>query len=83
MPRIAASHFELKTNFLHLLLVNQFAALRHHDALVHVEIFLDLCDTITMDDVLVDYIRLKAFKFSLDGPALVWFKALAPRSIFT
>ena len=32
-PRIVASHFELKTNFLHLLQVNQFVALPHQDVI--------------------------------------------------
>ena len=50
--------------------MKQFTALPHQDPLVHIEVFLDLCDTITMDDVPMDYIRLKAFKFSLDGIAL-------------
>ena len=35
-----------------------------------------------MDDIPVDYIRLKPLKFSLDGMALAWFKSLAPRSTF-
>ena len=57
-------------NLLYLLQVNQFTALPHQDPLMHEEVFLDLCDTITMDGVSVDYIRLKALKFILDGTTL-------------
>ena len=63
--------------------MNKFAALPYQDHLVHVDVFLDPWDTITMDDIPVDYIRLKAFKFSLDGMTLAWFKSLAPWSIFS
>ena len=33
--------------------------------------------------MLSDYIRLKAFEFSIDGRAALWFKTLPARSVFT
>ena len=46
-------------------------------------LFTDLCDTIASAEVPLDYIRLKAFRFSIDGRAALWFKTLPARSIFT
>ena len=49
----------------------------------HVKVFLDLCDTIANEQVPQDYIRLKAFKWSITGKALAWLESLPPRSITT
>ena len=45
--------------------------------------FLDLCDTIANEQVSQEYIRLKAFKWSLTGKALTWLESLPPRTITT
>ena len=45
--------------------------------------FLDLCDTIANEQVSQEYIRLKAFKWSITGKALTWLESLPPRSITT
>lgn len=83
LPPITARHFELKTSFLAILKSNQFHPLPGQNPKTHIEEFLDLCDTITAENVSDEYIRLKAFKFTLSGPALTWFKSLPARSITT
>ena len=86
LPPIIARFFELKPHFLALIRANQF--LTHSTDtkechLKHLKLFIDLCDTIASWEVSSDYIRMKAFKFSLGGRASTWFDNLAPRSITT
>ena len=53
------------------------------DPIHHVKVFLDLCETISAEHVPPDYIKLKAFKWTLGGKALAWLESLPSQSITT
>ena len=44
---------------------NQYGGLAHEDPNVHLAIFLEICDTIKMNGVREDVIRMRLFPFSL------------------
>jgi hypothetical protein len=52
---------------------NQFLGLPSEDASVHLQHFLELCDTIIIKDVAPASIRLCLFPFSLSRKAKQWF----------
>ena len=49
----------------------------------HIRNFLDLCDTIAAEGVSLEYVLLKAFRWSLTGKALNWLESLPSKSIRT
>ena len=85
LPPITARFFELKPPFLSLLRVNLFQGLTttFECPIRHMGLFTALCDTIASAEVQSDYISLKAFEFSIDGRAALWFNTLLAKSIFT
>ena len=85
LPPITARFFKLKPPFLSLLRANLFQGLTNtfECPIRHMGLFTDLCDTIAYAEVPSDYIHLKAFRFSINDRAALWFKTLPARSIFT
>ena len=83
LPALGARNFEIKPHFITLIKTSCFEGRPTEDPIRHVKIFLDLCETIAAENVPADYIRLKAFKWSLGGKALAWLESLPPRSITT
>ena len=61
LPNIGARNFEIKPHFITLIKTSCFEGRPTKDPIRHVKVFLDLCETISMEHVPVDYIRLKAF----------------------
>ena len=61
------TNFELKTGLIMMVQANPFYGLPSEDANVHLQHFLELCDTIVMKDVAPDIIRLRLSPFSLLG----------------
>jgi hypothetical protein len=58
-------NFKLKTGLITMVQANQFCSLPSEDANVHLQHFLELCDTIVIKDVAPARIRLRLFPFSL------------------
>ncbi len=83
LPNLGARNFEIKPHFITLIKTSCFEGRPTEDPIRHVKIFLDLCETISAEHVPADYIRLKAFKWSLGGKALAWLESLPPRTITT
>ena len=77
------NNYEIKTHFIQLIRASTFEGRQSECPIAHVKIFLDMCDTITNENVTPEYIRLKCFKWSLIGKALAWLESLPPRSITT
>ena len=67
--------FELKTSLITMVQANTFDGLGSDDANGHLQVFIELCDTIKIKDVDSDVIRLRLFPFSLTGRAKTWFYA--------
>ena len=75
LPRITARMFELRPYFLALIMAHKFMGNPtdpNECPLKHIKLFKSLCDTISSEDVPTDYIRMKAFPFSLGGCASTW-----------
>ena len=55
---------------------NQYQGLAHEDPNVHLTTFLEICDTVKMNGVTEDVIRMRLFFFSLRDKARGWFQSL-------
>ena len=64
-----ARNFELCTGLITMVQANLFSSLPSEDANMHLQHFLELCDTIVIKDVKLASIRLRLFPFSLSGRA--------------
>ena len=58
-------NFEMCTGLIMMVQANQFSSLPSEDASVHLQHFLELCNTIIIEDVAPASIRLRLFPFSL------------------
>ena len=67
------ANFELKTGLIMMVQANPFYGLPSEDANVHLQHFLELCDTVVMEGVASEVIRLRLFPFSLWGWVKQWF----------
>ena len=83
LPNLGPRGFEIKPHFITLIKSIVFEGRSTEDPIAHVKVFLDLCETVTAENLPVDYVKLKAFKWSLGGKALAWLESLPPRSITT
>ena len=84
LPRITAHMFELRPHFLGLITAHKFKenpSDPNECPLKHIKLFKSLCDIISSEDVSTDYIRMKAFPFSLGGRASTWLDNLPSGSI--
>ena len=78
----APANFEIKTSFIAMVKKIQFSGKPTECPMEHVREFLDICDTIAHGDTL-EYVRLKAFRWSLAGKALHWLDSLPTQTITT
>ena len=83
VPSLNGRSFEIKPNFITLIKSILFEGRLTEDPIAHVKVFLDLCETITAEGLPEDYVKLKAFKWSLGGKTLAWLDSLPPGSITT
>jgi hypothetical protein len=65
VPNVAANNFELKSALLNMLSQHMFNGLAHEDPNQHLAMFEELCNTIKINSVEPDAIKLRAFLFSL------------------
>ncbi|XP_022852858.1 uncharacterized protein LOC111374418 [Olea europaea var. sylvestris] len=68
-PAIAANNVELKLGLVHMVQQNQFGGAPTEDPNAHLGSFLEICDTVKMNCVTEDAIRLRLFSFSLRDKA--------------
>jgi hypothetical protein len=62
-------NFELQTGLITMVRANPFCGLPSEDANVHLQQFLELCDTIVIKDVALEAIKLCLFPFALMAKA--------------
>ena len=68
LPEIEAENFELKTGLLNLVTNHQFLGREMDDPHAHIRWFNSLSSTVKQKNVTNEYIKLKLFPFSLEGP---------------
>src|ERR1043165_5884370 len=82
VPRIQANNFELKSSIIQMVQsFGQFTGGAHENPSDHLDRFLQVADTVKMNGVSEDIIRLKLFPFSLIGGADEWYKSLPAGSV--
>jgi len=67
--------FELKPALINMVQASQFCGKPHEDASAHLQHFLEICSTFTINYILKDAILLRLFPSSLLGRAKQWFYA--------
>ncbi|XP_048140761.1 uncharacterized protein LOC125316465 [Rhodamnia argentea] len=83
-PTIQANNFEIKPSLIQMLQnAVQFGGLPNDDPNIHLDAFLEICDTIKYNGVTDDAIRLRLFPFSLRDKAKSWLTSLPAGSITT
>ncbi|KAL2921987.1 Protein hu-li tai shao [Bienertia sinuspersici] len=71
-PNVAATHFELKPQFIQFISQDSYAGLANENPVDHLSRFLEKCDTMKLTNVSSDAIRLRLFPFSLRDDAKEW-----------
>ena len=80
---INGNNFELKLALISMVQQNQFGGSPLEDPNVHLAMFLEIYNTVKMNGVTEDFIRLRLFPFLLRDKARGWLKVLQPSSITT
>lgn len=78
---INANNFELKPALISMVQQAQFSGSPLDDPNIHLAMFLEICDTIKINGVTEDTIRLRLFPFSLRDKARGWLQSLQVGSI--
>jgi hypothetical protein len=69
VPNVATNDFELKLVLLNMLSQHMFNGLAHEDPNQHLAMFEELCNTVKINGVEPEVIKLRAFSFSLGDKA--------------
>lgn len=80
---INANNFELKPTLINMVQQNQFGGSPLEDPNIHLAMFLEVCDSVKINGVSEDTIRLRLLPFSLRDKAWGWLQSLQPESITT
>ena len=82
-PSINSNNFEIKPSLIQIIQNTvQFFGMTKEDPNDHISEFLKFCDTIKMNGVTEDALRLRLFNFSLKDKAKIWLKT-QPDGLFT
>ncbi|XP_073051292.1 uncharacterized protein [Primulina eburnea] len=80
---IAANNFELKPALINMVQQNQFGGAATADPHLHLRTFLEITDTVKINGVSDEIIRLRLFPFSLRDHARSWLQSLPLGSVTT
>ena len=80
-PNVEANNFELKMSLVNTIQQNQFGGSPQEDPKLHIDNFLKYCDTVKMNGVSADAVRLRLFDFSLRDEAARWLRSF-PHNYF-
>lgn len=80
---IHANNFELKSALIHMVQQNQFGGAATSDPNMHQRTFLEIADTVKINGITDDTIRLHLFLFSLRNQARSWLQSVSSGSIDT
>ncbi|XP_048492569.2 uncharacterized protein LOC104908276 [Beta vulgaris subsp. vulgaris] len=81
-PTVTANNFEISPALIRIIQQEQFSGLDNEDPNDHIGNFLEKCDTLKLNGVTNDAIRLGLFPFSLKDKAKIWLKS-NPANSFT
>ncbi|GKB33504.1 hypothetical protein Tco_0872905 [Tanacetum coccineum] len=83
VPAVLANKFELKIELLDFISNNPFFGLDNDDPHSHIKRFYQITQTLKLNQVPHDVVKLILFSFSLKGAAETWLKNEPPNSITT
>jgi len=75
-PNIEANNFELNPALISMVQQSQFGGTPFGDPKLHLLVFLEVCDTLKLNGVPTNAIRLRLFLFSLRDKARAWLHSL-------
>ena len=78
---VNTNNFEFKPLLINMVQQNQYQGLVHEGPNIDLAMFQEICDTVKINGVSEDAIRLRLFRFSLRQKARGWLQSLQPRSI--
>jgi len=78
-----ANNFELKPTLISMVQQSQFGGTPLEDLKLHLSMFLEGCDTLKLNGVSSDAIRLRLFPFSLRDKTRAWLQSLPSGCITT
>ena len=73
-----ANNFELKPALIQMVKQVQFEGNSYADPNIHLSKFLEICDTIKINGVSPDAIKMSLFPFSLNDKARAWLNSKPP-----
>jgi len=76
VPPVQANNLEIKTGLINMVKENQFGGGPLEDPNMHLANFLEVANTIKMNGVSEDAIRMRLFSFSLRDKAKAWYNAI-------
>jgi len=76
LPAVDASNFELKSALIAMVQQSRFGGTPLEDPNLHISVFLEVYDTLKLNGVSSDAIRLYLFPFSLRDKARAWLHSL-------
>jgi Retrotransposon gag protein len=76
VPNVAANNFELKPALLNMLSQHMFNSLAHENSNQHLVMLEELCNTVKINGVEPEAIKLRSFPFSLGDKARKWLRSL-------
>jgi hypothetical protein len=80
---VGVNNFELKSALLNMLSQHMFHDLAHEDPNQYLAMFEELCNTVKINGVEHETIKLRAFSFSLGDRARSWLRSLDVGTIVT
>ena len=80
---VNANNFEIKPSLIQMVQQSQYGGNVTNDPNSHLSTFLEICDTIKLNGVSDDAIKLKLFPFSLRDKAKVWLQFHSPNTFNT
>jgi hypothetical protein len=83
VPDVQTNDFELKQALANMVSQNQFVSISHEDPNQHLANFEEFCNTLKMNRVTPDAIKLRLFLFSLSYRAKGCLRSLVPNVVAT
>ncbi|GJW26562.1 reverse transcriptase domain-containing protein [Tanacetum coccineum] len=83
VPPILANQFELKIGLLNLVTAIAFHGFENDDPRYHIRRFTKITQTVKLNNVSSDVVKLLLFLFALEGAARTWLEKEPPNSITT
>ena len=80
-PAIKANNFELKQALITIVHQHQFTRYPSEDPNEHMGLFMRMTNTVKLNGVRPEVIKLQLFPFSLRDVAVTWFESLPIRSV--